>query len=168
VAILVGGKTAAATGAAGGSMLLAGRLALLVASLSWVVGALLSRHLPLPQSIALATAMEMLAASPLVFLAAGLHGDWGQFHLSAITPAGWGALAYLIVFGSLAGFGSYVYLLVHEGPARGSTNAFVNPLIAVVLGATVAGEAVGGRTIVAALMIVAAVAGVILGTGKRE
>ena len=71
------------------------------------------------------------------------------------------------MFGSLAGFGSYVFLLVHEGPARTSTNAFVNPLIAVALGATLAGEPLGPRTFVAAGMIVAAVAGVILGTAKR-
>ncbi len=83
---------------------------------------------------------------------------------AAIPAAGWASLIYLIVFGSLAGFGSYVYLLVHEGPARSSTNAFVNPLIAVALGAVFAGEPVGTRTFVAAGMIVAAVAGVIWGT----
>ena len=91
----------------------------------------------------------------------------GRFHFSAVPGAGWAALAYLIVFGSLAGFGSYVFLLVHEGPARASTNAFVNPLIAVALGAALAGEPVGARTFLAAGMIVAAVAGVIRGTAKQ-
>ena len=77
------------------------------------------------------------------------------------------ALAYLVVFGSLAGFGSYVYVLVHAGPTRASTGAFVNPLIAVVLGAALAGEPMGARTAIAAAMIIAAVAGVILGTARR-
>jgi drug/metabolite transporter (DMT)-like permease len=95
---------------------------------------------------------------------ATLRGEWSTFHLHAVTAAGWGALAYLVVFGSLAGFGSYVFLLVNEGPARTSTNAFVNPLIAVALGAAVAAEPVGPRTFVAAGMIVAAVGAVILGS----
>jgi drug/metabolite transporter (DMT)-like permease len=166
VAVLIGGGHAAAAGGAGSHALLVGRLSLLAASLSWVVGSLLSRRMPLPASPALATAMEMVAASPILFVAAALHGDLAVFHLGAIAPAGWAALAYLIVFGSLAGFGSYVYLLVHEGPARSSTNAFVNPLIAVALGAAVAGEPIGARTFLAAAMIVAAVAGVIWGTSR--
>jgi drug/metabolite transporter (DMT)-like permease len=164
VAILVGGRGGAGPDA---HRLMIGRLVLVIASLSWVVGSLWSRSLPLPKSVALASAMEMLTASPLLFLLAGLHGDFGTFHPAAISPAGWLALFYLIVFGSLAGFGSYVFLLVHEGPARASTSAFVNPLIAVALGATVAGEPLGPRTFAAAAMIVAAVAGVILGTAKR-
>ena len=164
VAILVGGRGGAGPDA---HHLMVGRLALILASLSWVVGSLWSRSLPLPRSVALASAMEMLTASPLLFLLAALHGDFATFHPTAIPAAGWGTLAYLIVFGSLAGFGSYIFLLVHEGPARTSTNAFVNPLIAVALGATLAGEPLGPRTFVAAGMIVAAVAGVILGTAKR-
>jgi drug/metabolite transporter (DMT)-like permease len=120
--------------------------------------------MPLPASVALASAMEMIAASPILFVVAAFRGEWAGFHLSAITPGGWGALAYLIVFGSLAGFGSYLFLLVNEGPSRASTNAFVNPLIAVALGAALAGERVGPRTFVAAGMIVAAVGAVILGS----
>ena len=150
VAILVAGRGA---GGAKGHHLTIGRVALVLASLSWVIGSLWSRALPLPKAVALASAMEMLAASPLLFLLAGLHGDFATFHPSAIPAAGWVALAYLIVFGSLAGFGSYLFLLVHEGPARTSTNAFVNPLVAVALGATLAGEPLGPRTYVAAGMI---------------
>jgi drug/metabolite transporter (DMT)-like permease len=162
VALLMGGGHAAAT--LGGRASPLGRVALLAASLSWVIGSLWSRRLPLPASVALASAMEMLVASPILFLAAGLRGEWTTFHLHAVTAAGWGALGYLIVFGSLAGFGSYLFLLVHEGPARASTNAFVNPLIAVALGAVLAAEAVGPRTVLAAGMIVAAVGAVILGS----
>ena len=167
VAVLIAGRGAGPAGGHGGHALLLGRLALLGASLSWCVGGLLSPALPLPRSIALASAMEMVAASPILFVAAVLHGDWTRFHFSAVTPAGWAALVYLIVFGSLAGFGSYLFLLAHEGPARSSTNAFVNPLIAVALGAAFGGEPIGARTFLAAGLIVAAVAGVIWGTAKR-
>ena len=75
-------------------------------------------RLPLPKETALATAMEMLAASPLLAVAALAHGEWGRFHPAAVTPGAWVALAYLVVFGSLAGFGSYVFLLKHTSPAR--------------------------------------------------
>ncbi|HZL16234.1 MAG TPA: EamA family transporter [Polyangia bacterium] len=165
VALLMGGGHATdAAATLGGRASPLGRVALLAASLSWVIGSLLSRRLPLPESVALASAMEMIVASPILFLVAGLRGEWTTFHLNAVTAAGWGALGYLIVFGSLAGFGSYIFLLVHEGPARASTNAFVNPLIAVALGAALAAEPVGPRTFVAAGMIVAAVGAVILGS----
>jgi drug/metabolite transporter (DMT)-like permease len=165
VAVLIGGY--GADGGAGGRALLFGRLSLLGASLSWVTGSLIQHRLPLPKSAALATAMQMVAAAPLLGLAAVAHGDLARFHFAAITPGAWAALAYLVVFGSLAGFGSYVYVLVHAGPTRASTGAFVNPLIAVVLGAALAGEPMGARTAIAAAMIIAAVAGVILGTARR-
>jgi drug/metabolite transporter (DMT)-like permease len=167
VAVLIGGGGHGAAAGAGGRALLIGRVSLLAASLSWVVGSLIQHRLPLPKSAALATAMEMVAASPLLALAALAHGDLSRFQLAAITPGAWAALGYLVVFGSLAGFGSYVYVLVHAGPARASTGAFVNPLIAVVLGAALAGEPMTARTAVAAAMIIAAVAGVILGTSRR-
>ena len=76
--------------------------------------------------------------------------------MGAFSPSGGDAgtglaLVYLGVFGSLAGFGSYVFLLKHTTPARASTYAFVNPLVAVFLGTVVAGEAIGARTGIAAL-----------------
>ena len=132
-----------------------------------MIGSLIQHRLPLPKAAALATAMEMVVAAPLLALASLVHGDLARFQLAAITPGAWAALAYLVVFGSLAGFGSYTYVLVHAGPTRASTGAFVNPLIAVILGAAVAGEAMGARTGIAAAMIIAAVAGVILGTARR-
>jgi drug/metabolite transporter (DMT)-like permease len=175
VAILIGGRGGTGSAGAGpgtaeaavlSSHLFWGRLSLLAASLSWVVGSLLSRRLPLPASPAVATAMEMVVACPILALVAAVHGDWGRFHLAAITPRGWAALAYLVVFGSLAGFGSYIYLLVKVGPTRASTNAFVNPLIAVALGAGLAGEPLGARTFASAALIVAAVAAVVVGAGR--
>ena len=95
-------------------------------------------------------------------------GEWGHFHPAAVTSGPWLALSYLGVVGSLAGFGSYVFLLKHTTPARASTYAFVNPLVAVFLGTAVAGEAIGARTGAAALLIVSAVAAVIWGSGARR
>lgn len=164
VATLVGGGSSGARGGGPPSAAIAGRIALLAASLSWSLGSLGSRHLPLPDRPFVATAMEMLSASPLLAAMALASGAWGSFHLAAVTPAGWIALAYLIVFGSIAGFGSYVFLLKHTSAARASTYAFVNPLVAVALGAVAGGEVVGPRTAAAALLIVAAVGAVIFGS----
>ena len=167
VGVLIGGGGGVAV-AGDGRALMAGRLALIGASLSWCVGSLISHRLPLPRSVALAAAMQMVVASPLLAIAAAAHGDFDGFHFAAITPGGWAALAYLVVFGSLAGFGSYLYLLKHEGPTRSSTSAFVNPVVAVALGAALAGEVIGPRTVAAAAMIIAAVAAVILGSVRRR
>jgi drug/metabolite transporter (DMT)-like permease len=168
VATLVSGAPSDGRSAAAGAALLAGRIGLLVASLSWAVGSLWSRSLPLSTPPLLAAAMQMLTASPILALAGLVRGEWGRFHVAAVTSRSWIALAYLAVFGSLAGFGSYVFLLKHTTPARASTYAFVNPLVAVVLGSMVAGEAVGPRTGVAALLIVAAVGAVVWGSSARR
>jgi drug/metabolite transporter (DMT)-like permease len=168
VATLVGGAPAAGRGTPAGAALLAGRIGLLVACLSWAVGSLWSRSLPLPGEAAVATALEMLTASPLLAAAALAHGEWQRFHPAAVPARAWVALAYLVVFGSLAGFGSYVFLLKHATPARASTYAFVNPLVAVILGTLLAGEAIGPRTGVAALLIVSAVGAVIWGSSARR
>ncbi|MFL5307007.1 MAG: EamA family transporter [Polyangia bacterium] len=168
VGVLVGSAAPHAQTAAAGSALLAGRVALLLASLSWSVGSLLSRRVPLPRQPAMATALEMLAAGPIIALGAALKGEWGHFHLSAVSHGGWIALVYLIIFGSFAGFGSYVYLLKHATAARASTYAFVNPLVAVLLGTFFAHEPLAARTLAAAALIVCAVAAVVMGTGKRQ
>jgi drug/metabolite transporter (DMT)-like permease len=169
VATLVGGGAASGrTTTPAGAALMAGRIGLLVACLSWALGSLWSRRLPLPRQAAMATALQMLTASPILALAALARGEWGRFHPATVAPAAWLALAYLVVFGSLAGFGSYVYLLKHASPARASTYAFVNPLVAVVLGSVVAGETVSPRTGLAALLIVTAVGAVIWGSGARR
>jgi drug/metabolite transporter (DMT)-like permease len=168
VGTLVAGAPAAGRATAAGAALMAARLGLLIACLSWAVGSLWSRRLPLPREAALATALQMLTASPILALAALARGEWARFHPAAVAPAAWLALGYLVVFGSLAGFGSYVFLLKHASPARASTYAFVNPLVAVVLGSVIAGETVGPRTGLAALLIVTAVGAVIWGSGARR
>jgi drug/metabolite transporter (DMT)-like permease len=167
VATLVSGAPSGGRSAAGAA-LLAGRIGILVASLSWAIGSIWSRRLPLASPPLLAASMQMLTASPILSLVGLARGEWGRFHVAAVSSRSWIALAYLAVFGSLAGFGSYVFLLKHTTPARASTYAFVNPLVAVVLGSVVAGEAVGARTALAALLIVSAVCAVIWGSSARR
>jgi drug/metabolite transporter (DMT)-like permease len=143
----------------------AGALALAFGCLTWSLGSVYSRHAPLPASPQLATAMEMLAGGAMLLFAAGLHGDWGRFDLHAVSLRSALAVVYLVVFGSLVAFTAYIWLLRESTPARVSTYAYVNPLVAMLLGWALAGEPLTPRTLVAAAVIVA---GVVLITRSRR
>ena len=141
-----------------GHVNLLGAAALLMAALSWSFGSLYSRRADLPSSTLMATAMEMIAGGTILWVAGLVLGEGGRLHLSAISARSALSLAYLIVFGSLLGFTAYIWLLKVSTPARVSTYAYVNPIVAVLLGAAIAGEAITTRILVAALVIVGAVA----------
>jgi len=144
--------------AGGGHVDPLGAAALLAASLFWATGSLVSRRVALPSATFLATAMEMIAGGAILLGVAGATGELGAVSLSAVSTRSLLALGYLIVAGSLVGFSAYIFLLGATTPARVSTYAYVNPVVAVFLGWIAAGESVTARTIVAAAIIVAAVA----------
>jgi len=135
-----------------------GVAALVIASFTWAVGSIYSRHVPMPRSAVLATGMEMLAASVGLAVIALLHGDFSVFvgatPISLLSIAGW---LYLVVFGSIVAFTAYVWLLRVSTPARVSTYAYVNPVVAVLLGYAIAGEPLTTRMMVAAAVIVSGV-----------
>ena len=135
-----------------------GAAALLTAALSWSWGSLYARRAPLPSSTLTATAMEMVAGGALLWVTGLALGEGGRLHLSAISTRSALSLAYLVVFGSLLGFSAYIWMLKVSTPARVSTYAYVNPIVAVLLGAGFAGEAITTRVVFAALVIVGAVA----------
>ena len=142
--------------------------ALLLASLSWATGSLYSRTVRFSASTFLAVALEMIAGG-LILWGAGLAlGEGARLNFAAVSGRSLVALAYLVIFGSLAGFSAYMWLLRVTTPARVSTYAYVNPIVAVMLGWIFAGEAVTLRTGLAALGIVGAVAIIIRFGGKRE
>jgi drug/metabolite transporter (DMT)-like permease len=142
----------------------AGALVLAFGCLTWSLGSVYSRHAPLPASPQLATAMEMLAGGALLLLASGVRGEWPLVDLDAVSLRSAAALGYLVVFGSLVGFSAYIWLLRQTTPARVSTYAYVNPLVAMLLGWAFAGEPLSARTLLAAGVIVA---GVVLITSSR-
>ena len=165
VGILIGARSGTPVIAAGSPWAAA---AVIGATLAWAIGSLWSRRLPLPRSAFLSTAMQMLAAGPLLTLAGAARGEFGHLGPAMLTPTPLLAIAFLVVFGSIAGFGSYVWLLRNTTPTRASTYAFVNPLIAVLLGWAVAGEKLGWSTFVASALIVGSVAAVVLGSAPRR
>lgn len=136
---------------------LAGAAAITLAAMGWAAGSVSSHAIPLHPSPVLGTAMKMLAGGALLLLTGLLLGEGAVFSLAAITPAAWLAWTYLVVFGSLIGFSAFTYLLRVTTPQKVSTSAYVNPLVAVLLGWALLGEAVTPRTVVAAAVIIGGV-----------
>ena len=135
-----------------------GALVLILGSLSWAIGSFWSRDANLPSSGLLTTGMEMLAGGALLLLVGMLSGELSHFDVSQVSRDSAVGLAYLITFGSLLGFTSYIWLLDKVSPARLGTYAYVNPIIAVLLGWAFAGERLSIRTAVAAAIVICAVA----------
>jgi drug/metabolite transporter (DMT)-like permease len=134
-----------------------GVLVLLFAALTWSIGSLYSRKAPLPASPLLGTGMEMLAGSLGLFAFGSLVGEWGQLDLAAITLRSLLGLAYLITFGSLIGFVSYTWLLRNAPTPLVSTYAYVNPLVAILLGTVLGQEPLSPRILICALIILSSV-----------
>jgi drug/metabolite transporter (DMT)-like permease len=111
-----------------------GLTALAGGALSWAIGSLYSRRAPLPADAFLGTAMQMLAGGGLLLLAGLLTGELGQLAWHEMSRRSLLAFAYLVLFGSLIGFTAYIWLLRVSTPAKVSTYAFVNPIVAVLLG----------------------------------
>jgi drug/metabolite transporter (DMT)-like permease len=134
-----------------------GAIVLAFGTLSWAAGSLYSRHAHLPAAPMLATAMEMLGGGVLLVVAAAARGELAQVDIAAISLRSALAVGYLVVFGSLVAFTAYIWLLRVTTPARVSTYAYVNPVVAMLLGWALAGEALAPRTLLAAAVIITAV-----------
>jgi drug/metabolite transporter (DMT)-like permease len=134
-----------------------GALALALAQLCWAIGSLYTRRARLPRAPLLATGMEMLAGSALLFAAGTLSGNWGRLDLGQVSLKSVLALVYLTLFGSLIGFSAYIWLLKHTTPARAASHAYVNPVVALILGWALADEELSVRTLLAAAIIIASV-----------
>jgi drug/metabolite transporter (DMT)-like permease len=135
----------------------AGACALLVSAVSWSVAASLSRKVPLPSSKAMSSGAQMFAGGVLLLIVATLLGEFRGFHAQSVSRGAWLALAYLIVAGSIVGFTAYVWLIHHESPTKVGTYAYVNPVVAVLVGYFLGGEAIGLRTIAGTALVLVSV-----------
>jgi drug/metabolite transporter (DMT)-like permease len=134
-----------------------GALALILGSISWSIASVINRRQPLPASKVMSSGAQMLAGGIMLTLASAAIGDLHNFHPSAISRAAWLSLLYLIIFGSLIGFTAYVWLIHHESPTKVGTYAYVNPVVAVLIGYFLGGEALGLRTILGTLFVLVSV-----------
>jgi drug/metabolite transporter (DMT)-like permease len=150
VAVLVGGGSAAGH--------IVDVLIVLAAAAAWGFGSVLSRRLHLPRRALLAAAMEMLAAGVILIIVALASGEGGRAHWSSVPLTSWLALAWLIVPGSILAFTAYGDALTHLPLATVSTYAYVNPVVAVILGALLLHERLTVREVLGALLVVASVA----------
>ncbi len=141
-------------------------MVLLLGPLFWAIGSLYSRRARLPSSQLLGAAMEMIAGGVLLLVAGAALGEWKHFKLADVSAHSAIAWIYLTLFGSLIAFTAYVWLLKATTPARVSTYAYVNPVVAVILGWALANEPITPRTLLAALAIFLAV--VIIVTRSKE
>jgi drug/metabolite transporter (DMT)-like permease len=135
----------------------AGAIALVVAAMSWSIASALTRKLPLPASKAMSSGSQMLVGGILLALTAAILGEFRGFHIQAVSRGAWFALAYLIVAGSIIGFTAYVWLIHHESPTKVGTYAYVNPVVAVIIGYFLGGEVVGRRTVLGTLLVLVSV-----------
>lgn len=135
----------------------AGAIALLIAAISWSIASALTRKLPLPSSKFMSSGAQMLCGGVFLMITAGGLGEFRGFHPQAVSRAAWIALAYLVIFGSIVAFTSYVWLIHHESPTKVGTYAYVNPVIAVALGYFFAGEPLGPRTLLGAALVLVSV-----------
>ena len=141
-----------------GGLDLGGVIAILIGCASWGIGSIYSRHAKHGANPFLASSLQMLGGGAALALVALLHGDFAQLSFVGIAPRAWFAFAYLIGAGSLVGFSTFVWLMKHSTPARVSTYAYVNPVVAVFLGWLMLHEPINSRTLVASAIIVTAVA----------
>jgi len=134
-----------------------GAAALIIAAMSWSISSVLTRKLPLPPSKVMSSGAQMLAGGVFLTLVAAAFGEFRNFHPSTVSRGAWFALLYLIVAGSIIGFTAYVWLIHHESPTKVGTYAYVNPVVAVLLGYFLGGEALGLRTILGTLFVLVSV-----------
>jgi drug/metabolite transporter (DMT)-like permease len=136
-----------------------GHLLLVLASpLTWAIGSLYATRGPLPKRLLLASGMEMLCGGVMLMVAGAATGEFGALHLGGISVVSALSVLYLVVFGSLIAFSAYVWLLSKVATTAVATYAYVNPLVAVLLGWVFLGEQISGQTLLAAALIVVAVA----------
>ncbi len=148
-----------------GSTLL-GVIAVLVGSLGWAGGVVVSAKVKLPTDALARTGVPLVCGAAMLLIAGGLTGEFQRMHWASITLRSWMGLAYLIVFGSIVAFTAYTWLLQRIPPALVATHTYANPVVAVLLGWLLASEALSARVVVASAAILSAI--VLIRRGERE
>ena len=144
-----------------------GAVALIIAAIGWSVASILTRKLPLPDSKVMSSGAQMLAGGVLLTLTAAGLGEFRGFRPSAVSFEAWVSLLYLIVAGSIIAYTAYVWLIHHESPTKVGTYAYVNPVVAVLIGYFLGGEPLGPRTILGSACVLVSVVLITTTPAKR-
>jgi drug/metabolite transporter (DMT)-like permease len=143
-----------------------GAVAILIGAMGWSAASVLTRVLVLPESKVMSSGAQMLAGGLMLAVAAAALGEFRGFDPGSVSRGAWFALVYLIVAGSIVGFTAYVWLIHHESPTKVGTYAYVNPVVAVVIGYFLGGEPLGLRTVLGTLFVLVSV--VVITTTRKE
>jgi drug/metabolite transporter (DMT)-like permease len=133
------------------------QMALSFGALAWAAGSLIGRHGARPASVTQTTAMQLAAGAAWVLAASAVSGELDGWSLAEVTPRAAGALVFLILCGTVLGFGAYTWLLRATTPAAASSYGFVNPVVALALGWLVGDDRITFQVLVAAALVVLAV-----------
>ncbi len=158
----------AASASAGGYGALIDRGVLLLSTLGWAAGSIVARDSEHPDSPLQWSAMQLLMGAIAVGSVAALRGEFSHWQPAQITPRAGAALAFLIIAGTVLGFGAYTWLMQTTSPALVGTYAFVNPMVALILAAIVGDEPLTARKVLAAAIIVGAVSLTSHSTGHKR
>jgi drug/metabolite transporter (DMT)-like permease len=139
----------------------------LIAEISWAAGSIYARRAPLPRSALLGTGLEMLAGGLVLMLAGSLLGEIGRANVEEFSVRSLVAVTYLIVFGSIVAFTAYTWLLANVPVSTVGTYAYVNPIVAVALGAVILSEPITPRTLIASAIIIGAVVAMVSGRPRE-
>jgi drug/metabolite transporter (DMT)-like permease len=134
-----------------------GAIALLVACCGWSIGTIVSRRLVLPESKPMSAGAQMLSGGVQLLILAAVSGEFTDFRVQDVSRIAWFSLIYLIIAGSIVGYTAYVWLLHYESPTKVGTYAYVNPVVAVIIGAGLGGEIIGRRTLLGMALILVSV-----------
>ncbi|HET7106826.1 MAG TPA: EamA family transporter [Candidatus Acidoferrum sp.] len=143
-----------------------GAAGLILGAVSWSIASVLSRKLPMPEAKVMSSGAQMLAGGVFLAVISCALGEYRNFHPGSVSRGAWIALVYLIVAGSIIAFTAYVWLLHHESPTKVGTYAYVNPVVAVVLGYFLGGEELGARTVLGTVFVLVSV--LVITTTKAE
>lgn len=154
--LLINGHGPSGDGGHSGSMLWA-TLALVGGTFFWAAGSLFGLRAAAPKSAIQTAGMQMVAGGAVLLAVSALFGEWSSFYLSHVSAASIYGLLYLVVFGSIIGFTAYSWLLRNAPPPMVATYAYVNPIVAVLLGWLIAGETFTGQMLIGAGVIVSSV-----------
>lgn len=143
-----------------------GAIALMISAVSWSAATILLRKLPLPESKVMSSGAQMLTGGTFLAVTAALFGELKGFRAEAVSVHAWLALIYLIIAGSIVGFTAYVWLIHHESPTRVGTYAYVNPVVAVLMGYFFGGEGLGAQTVLGTLLVLVSV--VVITTAPKK
>ncbi len=140
-----------------GSMQFFGAIAVMIAAFSWATGSIYGLRAPVPKSSLQTAGMQMLSGGLVLLFVSLVSGEISKFNIGDVSNNSWFGVLYLVIFGSLIGFTSYSWLLKNAQPAMVATYAYVNPVIAVLLGWLIAGESFTGQMLIGAGVIVGSV-----------